>query len=319
VATSRAPSPGDRLLLLDTASIYFRAYHAIPDSIRAPDGTSVNAVRGLVDVIARLIRERRPTRLVACLDADWRPEWRVAAVPAYKAHRIDESTATGETMPDTLSPQVPIIEDVLASAGLAMVGVAGYEADDIIGTLATHATCPVEIVTGDRDLFQLVRDDVPVRVIYTVKGIGELANVDETEVARRYGIPPRSYAEFALLRGDPSDGLPGVSGIGEKTAAALLRAFGSVEAMLAAVDAGGFDKRFPKGAAAKLANGRDYIVAAEPVVRVATDVRLPKYDDRLPERPKHPKKLVALAEKWAIESPVTRLTAALSGEPATSG
>src|SRR3954452_9386319 len=130
VATKAAASP-DRLMLLDTASIYFRAYHAIPDSITAPDGTPVNAVRGLIDVIARLIRERRPTRLVACLDADWRPEWRVAAVPAYKAHRIDDSTVTGETMPDTLSPQVPIIEDVLAAAGLAMVGVGGYEADDI--------------------------------------------------------------------------------------------------------------------------------------------------------------------------------------------
>jgi 5'-3' exonuclease len=311
--------PSDRLLLLDTASIYFRAYHAIPDSITAPDGTPVNAVRGLIDVVARLIRERRPTRLVACMDADWRPAWRVAAVPAYKAHRIDESTPTGETMPDTLTPQVPIIEDVLAAAGIAMVGVANYEADDIIGTLATAATCPVDIVTGDRDLFQLVRDDIPVRVIYTVKGIGELANVDEAEVARRYSIPPRSYAEFALLRGDPSDGLPGVPGIGEKTAAALLKAFGSIEAMLAAVDAGGLDKRLPKGSAAKLAAGRDYIAAAEPVVRVATGVRLPKYNDRLPDRPKHPKKLVGLAEKWSIESPVTRLTTSLAGEAATAG
>src|SRR4051812_36306688 len=152
MATSRAAATGDRLLLLDTASIYFRAYHAIPDSITAPDGTPVNAVRGLIDVTARLIRERHPSRLVACLDADWRPAWRVAAVPAYKAHRVDTTTTTGETMPDTLSPQVPIIEDVLAAVGLATVGVSGYEADDIIGTLATKADCPVDVVTGDRDL-----------------------------------------------------------------------------------------------------------------------------------------------------------------------
>ena len=299
-------------MLLDTASLYFRAYHAIPDSITAPDGTPVNAVRGLLDVTARLVRERRPTRLVAAMDADWRPEWRVAAVPAYKAHRVAEESPTGETVPDTLVPQVPIIEDVLSAFGIAQVGVAGYEADDVIGTLATHTTCATDIVTGDRDLFQLVRDDIPVRVIYTVKGIGETAHVDEAEVSRRYGIPGRSYADFALLRGDPSDGLPGAKGIGEKTAAQLVKAFGSLEEMLAGVDAGGFDKRFPKGTPAKLAASRDYLIAARPVVRVANDVRLPRYDDRLPVTPKHPRKLAALAERWAIESPVTRLTEALA-------
>jgi 5'-3' exonuclease len=309
----------DRLMLLDTASIYFRAYHAIPDSITAPDGTPVNAVRGLLDVTARLVRERHPTRLVACLDADWRPQWRVDAIPSYKAHRVDDSTVTGETMPDTLSPQVPVIEEVLAAFGIAMVGVANYEADDIIGTLATHATCAVDVVTGDRDLFQLVRDDLPVRVIYTVKGIGEIANVDEKEVARRYGIPGRSYAEFATLRGDPSDGLPGVKGIGEKTAAALLKAFGSIDAMMAAVDKGGTDKRFPKGAAAKLDAARGYLQAAPAVVRVASDVKLPRYDDRLPDSPKHPRKVAALAEQWAIESPVERLTAALAEAAAARG
>jgi 5'-3' exonuclease len=312
-------SSADRLMLLDTASIYFRAYHAIPDSIKAPDGTSVNAVRGLLDVVARLVRERQPTRLVACLDADWRPQWRVDAIPSYKAHRVDVTTETGETVPDSLSPQVPIIEDVLDAFGVAMVGVANYEADDIIGTLATRATGPTDVVTGDRDLFQLVRDDLPVRVIYTVKGIGEIANVDEKEVTRRYGIPGRSYAEFALLRGDPSDGLPGVKGIGEKTAAALLKAFGSVDAMMAAVDKGGLDKRFPKGTPAKLAAARDYLVAAPAVVRVASDVPLPRYDDTLPSKPKHPRKVAALAERWAIESPVERLTAALADAAATRG
>jgi 5'-3' exonuclease len=309
----------DKLMLLDTASIYFRAYHAIPDSIKAPDGTSVNAVRGLLDVTARLIRERQPTRMVACLDADWRPQWRVDAIPSYKAHRVDAGSESGETVPDTLSPQVPIIEEVLGAFGIAMVGVPGYEADDVIGTLATKATGPVDVVTGDRDLFQLVRDDLPVRVIYTVKGIGEIANVDEKEVALRYGIPSRSYAEFALLRGDPSDGLPGVKGIGEKTAAALLKAFGSVDAMLAAVDAGGLDKRFPKGAPAKLAAARDYLSAAAAVVRVATDVPLPRYDDRLPAKPKHPRKVATLVERWAIESPVQRLTAALDEVAAARG
>jgi 5'-3' exonuclease len=311
---------GERLMLLDTASIYFRAYHAIPDSVTSPDGTPVNAVRGLLDVTARLVRERRPTRLVACIDEDWRPAWRVEAVPAYKAHRVaDEAIETvegtlhdGEVVPDTLAPQVPVIFEVLEAFGIAAVGAPDYEADDVIGTLASRARCPVDIVTGDRDLFQLVRDDLPVRVIYTVKGIGETADVDEAEVGRRYDIPGRSYADFALLRGDPSDGLPGVVGIGEKTAATLVRAFGTVEDMLAAVDAGGLDSRFPKGSAAKLARGRDYIAAARAVVEVATSVPLPDVDDRLPPKPKHPRRLAALAAQWAIESPVERLTAALS-------
>jgi 5'-3' exonuclease len=311
-------------MLLDTASIYFRAYYALPDSVTAPDGTPVNAVRGLLDVTARLIRERRPTQVVACLDLDWRPQWRVDAVPSYKAHRVAEEAAHepvalhgGEVVPDTLGPQVPIILDVLDAFGIATVGAEGYEADDVIGTLASRATCPVDIVTGDRDLFQLVDDARNVRVIYTVKGIGETAHVDESAVTAKYGIPGRSYADFALLRGDPSDGLPGVAGIGEKTAAALVKAFGSIEAMLAAVDAGGLDPRFPKGAAAKLARGRDYLTSARAVVDVATDIALPKFDAALPSAPRHPKRVAALAERWAIESPVTRLTAAM--DPATSG
>jgi 5'-3' exonuclease len=307
----------ERLMLLDTASLYFRAYYAIPDSVTAPDGTPVNAVRGLLDMTARLVRERQPTQLVACIDADWRPQWRVDAVPAYKAHRVAEEVPAGaglhdgEVVPDTLAPQVPVIFEVLDAFGIAAVGVDGYEADDVIGTIATRAACPVDVVTGDRDLFQLVRDDVPVRVIYTVKGLGELADVDEAEITKRYGIPGRAYADFALLRGDPSDGLPGVPGIGEKTAASIVKAFGSVEAAYDAVDAGGLDPKLPKGAAAKLAKGRDYVDVARAVVCVATDLKVPKHDPALPPAPKHPKKVAALAERWGIESPVERLTAAL--------
>lgn len=159
-------------MLLDTPSLYFRAFHGVPESVRAPDGAPVNAVRGLLDFLARLIRDHRPTRMVAAFDADWRPPWRVAAIGSYKSHRL--SPEGGETVPDTLSPQVPVIEEVLDAVGLARIGVAGYEADDVIGTLAVAARVPVDIVTGDRDLFQLVRDDpvgarspAAVRVLYT--------------------------------------------------------------------------------------------------------------------------------------------------------
>ncbi len=202
------------LLLLDTPSLYFRAFYGVPESVTAPDGTPVNAVRGLLDFIARLVRDRAPTRLVATMDADWRPAWRVDALPSYKAHRV--GPGGGDQTPDALAVQVPVIEQVLDALGVCRLGVEGYEADDVIGTLATVAGCAVDIVTGDRDLFQLVRDDRPVRVIYTAKGVGSATPWDEAAVTAKYGIPGRSYAEFATLRGDPSDGLPGVPGVGRE-------------------------------------------------------------------------------------------------------
>src|SRR4051812_38378275 len=217
----------DKLLLLDTPSLYFRAFYGSPESVTAPDGTPVNAVRGLLDFMARLIRDHKPTRVVAAMDEDWRPAWRVAALPSYKAHRV--AADGGDQTPDALAVQVPVIEEVLDALGLARVGVAGYEADDVIGTLAAEAGCAVDVVTGDRDLFQLVRDDQPVRIIYTAKGVGTATPWDEAAVTAKYGIPGRAYGEFAALRGDPSDGLPGVAGIGEKTAAALISRFGTVE------------------------------------------------------------------------------------------
>jgi len=218
-------------MLLDTPSLYFRAFHGIPQTVTAPDGTPSGAVRGLLDFIARLVRDHRPTHLVACMDADWRPAWRVAALPSYKAHRVAGDGE--EQVPTALEPQVDAVEEVLDALGLARIGVAGYEADDVIGTLATAAERPVDVVTGDRDLFQLVDDERGVRVLYTAaRGVGRCEVMDEAAVHARYGIPGRAYADFALLRGDPSDGIPGARGVGEKTAAELLRRHGSLEDVL---------------------------------------------------------------------------------------
>ncbi|MCQ0013241.1 5'-3' exonuclease [Actinomadura madurae] len=226
------------LMLLDTPSLYFRAFFGVPESVKAPDGTPVNAVRGLIDMIARLVQDRRPDRLVCCMDADWRPAFRVAALPSYKAHRV--AGDGGDQTPDALEAQLPIIDQVLDAFGLARAGVPGYEADDVIGTLAVRggAEGPVDIVTGDRDLFQLVDDAGPVAVLYTARGIRNLQVMGEKEVAAKYGIPGRGYGDYATLRGDPSDGLPGVPGVGDKTAAALVTRFGSVGGILAALDAG---------------------------------------------------------------------------------
>jgi 5'-3' exonuclease len=295
-------------MLLDTPSLYFRAFHGVPESVTAPDGTPVNAVRGLLDSIANLVRNRKPDRMVACLDADWRPAFRVAALPEYKAHRVGPDG--GDMTPPGLAVQVPIIEAVLDAVGIARCGVPGFEADDVIGTLVEQSHGAVDVVTGDRDLFQLVRDDRPVQVVYSVGGLAKLTVVDEPEITRRYGIPGRAYGEFAMLRGDPSDGLPGVPGVGEKTAAELVRRFGSVAGLLTAADAG--SPQLSANVARRVAAAREYLRVAPSVVLVARDVPVPRLDDRLPREPGRPEELVALADKYRLDSPLNRLLGALS-------
>jgi 5'-3' exonuclease len=297
------------LLLLDSASLYYRAFYGIPpESMTAPDGTPVNAVRGLLDMIARLIRARKPARLVACMDASWRPAFRVAAIPSYKEHRANPDGT--EQAPDQLTAQIPVIEQVLAAAGVVMAAAPGYEADDVIGTLVAREDGPTEVVTGDRDLFQLVDDARQVRILYTARGLSNLEVVDEARVTERYQIPARAYAAFATLRGDPSDGLPGVPGVGDKTAAALVRVFGTVEAMLAGLDKG--HGGFPMGSRAKLAAARDYLVAALPVVRVAADAPVPEVGGQPPPAPTNPRLLAELDARWDLGSSLGRMSAALA-------
>jgi 5'-3' exonuclease len=299
-------------MLLDTAALYFRAFYGVPeDSMTAPDGTPVNAVRGLLDMIARLVRARHPGSLVACMDADWRPAFRVAAIPSYKQHRANPDGS--EQVPGALAAQIPVISEVLAAAGVAMAAADGYEADDVIGTLVARADGPVEVVTGDRDLFQLVDDERGITILYTARGIGRLQVIDEAAVTERYQVPGRGYAAFAALRGDPSDGLPGVPGVGEKTAAALVRVFGSVDAMLAAIDAG--HGGWPGGSRAKLVAARKYLEAAVPVVRVASDAPVPDVGGTLPVRPPDPAALAALDERWDLSSSLGRMLSALAVRP----
>lgn len=300
-------------MLLDSASLYFRTFYGVPDSVVSPGGVAVNAVRGFIDAIAALVRSRRPSELVACWDDDWRPAFRVEAIPSYKTHRVVEAEPELGDTPEGLGHQVPIIVDMLRAAGICRLGSAGFEADDVIGTLATRAQGPVEIVTGDRDLFQLVRDDQPITVLYTAKGLRNLEPVDESWITAKYGIPGRSYADFAVLRGDPSDGLPGVKGIGDKTAASLISAYGSVEAILDAARG----RATPSGALTagvlrNLAAASDYIAVAPVVVQVRRDVPLPEVSASVPTRPADPVGLAQLATRWGLQSAVNRLREALS-------
>jgi 5'-3' exonuclease len=295
-------------MLLDTASLYYRAFYGMPETVTAPDGTPVNAIRGLLDAIARLVREYRPARLVACLDADWRPAFRVAAIPSYKAHRAEPDGS--EQTPPGLVVQIPLITQVLTAAGIAIAESDGYEADDVIATLATHAGQPVDVVTGDRDLFQLVDDARGVRILYTLR-LGKLDPVTEGEVAKKYDIPGDKYADFAVLRGDPSDGLPGVVGIGEKTAATLIRTFGDLGSLKDALDKG--HGGFPAGTRKKLEAGRSYLDIAPPVVRTATDVPLPAdIDGTLPATPPDPELLTEIGAALGLGSSLSRFRAAVT-------
>ncbi|MBV8862048.1 MAG: 5'-3' exonuclease [Mycobacterium sp.] len=313
------------LLLLDGASMWFRSYYGVPSSLTSPDGRPVNAVRGFLDSLAMVIIRQRPSRLVVCLDLDWRPQFRVDRIPSYKAHRVEQDNPGGqpdvEEVPDDLSPQVEMIEELLDAFGICTGGAAGYEADDVIGTLvAREKRDPVVVVSGDRDLLQVVREDpVLVRVLYLGRGMTNATLMGPAEVAERYGVPGDragvGYAELALLRGDPSDGLPGVPGIGEKTATMLLAQHGSLAGILAAVD----DPKssLSKGVRAKLRKAADYIEAAGPVVRVATDapVTLSTPTDAVPLVAADPTRTAELATRLGVGSPVARLQKALDALP----
>jgi 5'-3' exonuclease len=300
-------------MLLDTASMYFRAYFGVP-SISAPDGTPVNAVRGLMDFISRLVDQYRPTDLVCCWDNDWRPQWRVDLVPSYKGHRVVEEVATApdvEEVEDDLQVQVPIIRDVLDAYGIRVIGHDGYEADDVIGTLATGAGQPVDVVTGDRDLFQLVDDATDVRVLYIARGVGNHERVTNQWVVDKYGIEARQYADFATMRGDASDGLPGVKGVGEKTAATLLQRFGDMDGIVAAAADPASD--MGPGPRGKIKAAADYLAVAPQVVAVARDLPLDRSGLALPSGPRDADRVSALASQWGLESPAERLSAVLTG------
>lgn len=303
----------DRLMLLDTASLYFRAFYGVPDKVTAPDGSPINAARGLLDIIAKLVTLYEPTHVIACWDDDWRPQWRVDLIPSYKSHRVVEVVPGApdiEEVPDPLEAQIPLIRETLAALGIPVIGVAEHEADDVIGTLATHATMPVDIVTGDRDLFQLVDDARDVRVIYTARGMSNLEVVTDATVVAKYGVLPSQYADFATMRGDASDGLPGVAGVGEKTAATLLQAHADLTGIREAAEAG---EGMSAGVRAKVLAAAAYLDVAPTVVAVATSLPI--------TAPATPLKALtddevaaatALAEKWNLGSSMTRAVAAVT-------
>ncbi|MDQ1216595.1 5'-3' exonuclease [Microbacterium arborescens] len=299
----------DRLMLLDSASLYFRAFYGVPDTVKDSEGRPVNAARGFLDMIAKLVATYEPTHLIACWDDDWRPQWRVDLIPTYKTHRVAETIETGpdvEVVPDPLEAQIPTIRESLEVLGIPIVGAPHHEADDVIGTLSTRATMPVDVVTGDRDLIQLVDDDRGIRVVYTGRGMSNLDVLTGESVLAKYAVRPEQYADFATMRGDASDGLPGVAGVGEKTAATLLAAHGDLAGILAAAERG---EGMTAGVRAKLAAAADYLAVAPQVVRVVRDLDLGAVDGRI--RSTDGDAVAEVAERRGLGGSLARAAAAL--------
>jgi len=293
-----------RTLLFDTASLYFRAFFGLPDSLRAKSGDPVNAVRGLLDFLARFITDYSPTHAACCWDDAWRPAWRVDLVPSYKAHRVAYGDV--EEVPAALTAQVPWIRATLDALGLPIVGAADHEADDVIATLATRSTWPVDVVTGDRDLFQLVDDDRAVRVLYVGRGVAKHEQITDAWLQAKYTITGAGYVDFAVMRGDPSDGLPGVKGIGEKTAAQLIGKYGDLDGIVANA------ANLSPGVQRSLAAAVDYLGPAREVVTAARGVPLPEVDLALPAAPKDPELFAALTEELNLGGSADRILAALA-------
>ena len=295
------------LMLLDSASLWYRAYFGMPDTLVSPSGLQVNAIRGYLDMTSKLINLYKPNRIVACLEGDWRPSWRVELFPDYKMNRLDESGEEEE--PDTLSPQIPILLDLLEALGIPMVGVDDYEADDLMATFAVNQPGPVRIVTGDRDLFQLVDDKRDVKVVYLAKGIANHDLIDLKWIEQKYEIPGDRYGLFAMIRGDASDGLPGIKGIGEKGAASIARQFTNLdEVMKAAIND---DERLTTNIRKKLLESSEYAKIAPKLVGCATDVSIPEIKIDLPNKPLNTQKIQNMKEEFGLGTSVDRIMNAL--------
>ena len=290
-------------LLLDVSSLTYRAYFALRDSVRAPDGRPMGAVHGYLDMVARLVAARRPDEVVHVYDHDWRPMQRTEIFAGYKATRPTE--------PEDLTVQFALLRDALDRTGMLQAQTEGWEAEDAIGAFCVEARDDdlIEIVSGDRDLIQVVRDPV-VKLLFTVRGVSDLTEFDEAGVLARYGVTAERYADFAILRGDPSDELPGVKGVGEKTARALIQAYPSLDALLEAAAAPKAPTEGPLARKPKLrealVEAAPYIAAMRELVPVHPDAQLTIWAGERDDEA-----LKALGDEIGIRGPVQRLLAAL--------
>jgi 5'-3' exonuclease len=294
-------------MLIDSASLWYRAYYGMPETLQSPSGEPINAIKGFIDMTARLINHYRPSEIALCLDGDWRPSWRVELFPEYKLNRVDDEG--DEEEPDLLTPQIPHILDFFDAVGFPVIGIDDYEADDVIATLTEKARKPVRIVTGDRDLFQLVDDERDAKVVYLAKGISAHDLVDRAWIEKKYSIPGDRYSLFAMIRGDASDGLPGIKGIGEKGAAKIAEHFSSMDEVIDAAHSE--DARLHDTHRKRILADLDYAKIATELVSCARDIRLPQADLLIKEGPADKSAIDQMKSDLGLGSSVDRLFAAL--------
>ncbi len=290
-------------LLLDVSSLTYRAYFALRDpGVFAKDGRPVGAVHGYLDMVTKLIVDRRPDEVVHVYDHDWRPMARTDIYPDYKGNRPPE--------PEDLGPQFTLLREVLTSTGMLQAQTEGWEAEDAIGAFCVEATehDRIEIVSGDRDLIQLVHDPI-VKLLFTVRGVSDLTEFDEAEVQAKHGVPASRYAEFAILRGDPSDDLPGVRGVGQKTARDLVVAFGSIDEMLEAAAAS--SPAIKPAVRVKLLEARGYLAKMQELVPINASPPLSLWAGERDEQG-----LTEQAADLGLKGPIQRLFAALDSADA---
>ena len=301
------------LLVLDTPALYYRSFHGLPDTIRSPHGRPVHAVKGLLDTISQLVGQWDSRRIIAVMDADWRPDFRTAILPAYKAHRITDPARGTETPPD-LEAQLPVIFDALAAFGIPIAEVPGTEADDVIASIvAQGGDEDIVVVSSDRDLISLLTPGRRMRVHRPRTG-GRWETMALADLPATHGVADGdAYRALAALRGDPSDGIPGVPGIGEKTAAKLVAGYGGLDAIIAAAERGDGDHGLsPRRRENILAHAED-VRAGERVMEGLTDLAVGDFVAAAGGAA-DTARVAELSGQWGLERSAARLLAALTGE-----
>jgi 5'-3' exonuclease len=299
------------LLILDSATLYYRAFYALPEKMTAPNGNPHNAIRGFLSMLTKLITLHHPSGLVAAWDNDWRPAWRVELVPSYKTHRLEVPSGL-EEVPDTLSPQIDAIAAILDAWGVARIGIDGFEADDVIASVAAQHQGPSFVVTSDRDLIQVVTDQVSL-LLQVSGGVENWPVLDPGAIESKYGVSPGNYLSMAALRGDPSDGLPGISGIGDKTASALVNAYANLDALIKASGTPDPEKPLTPRLAERISAGADYLAAAMAVIAAETRLPVGAWSVEIPYEPVDMQTLNELAVSWGVEKYVDELLQAALG------
>ncbi len=300
------------LLILDSATLYYRAFYALPEKMTAPDGSPHNAIRGFLSMLTKMITIHQPSGIVAAWDNDWRPTWRVELVPSYKTHRLEIASGQ-EEVPDTLSPQIEAIGAILDAWGLSRIGIDGFEADDVIASVASQHLGRSFVVTSDRDLIQVVNDRVSL-LLQVTGGVENWPLLDPQSIEAKYGVSPTKYLAMAALRGDPSDGLPGIPGIGDKTASALVNAYTDLEGLIqASVNSSTWEKPLTPRLAERISAGVDYLGAALAVITAETRLPVSAWNFEVPYEPVDSQALNEVSVQWGVEKYVDELLQAALG------